>query len=382
MAGIRRDIALAFATSSAIGYTYAAHAPVLPLISDDLALSDLEAGFIATALFLGAALAMLALGDIADRFSPRDVVTLGMALAIAGNAGSALAPSYGLLLLAKGVGGVGAGFGFLAGLRYIARRYEGERSHFGQGIYGAGFPLGSAIALWGSPPLALAWGWRGAFLATTIAMAVVLVVWLRASQVSAMRRPGTMLDAARCVNCWWTAVQHAAGFGLTLAAGTWIATYLLREFRLPLEASGLLGSLLLVLAVVARPVGGFLAAREHLGSLAIMRIAQLSILGGIALLAVPERPLAAAMLGAVAVGFGGGMPYAAVFNTAAASLARAPSAAQSLTGLGGLVGTLAGAPAMGYAIQTAGFSAAWLILGGISLVALAITFVMRGEEEG
>ena len=36
---------------------------------------------------------------------------------------------------------------------------------------------------------------------------------------------------------------------------------------------------------------------------------------------------------------------------------------------------------MGYAIQTWGFSAAWLLLAAISAVALAGTFVMRGEEQ-
>jgi len=36
---------------------------------------------------------------------------------------------------------------------------------------------------------------------------------------------------------------------------------------------------------------------------------------------------------------------------------------------------------MGYAIQTWGFSWAWLILGGISAAALGVTFVMRGEDE-
>ena len=36
---------------------------------------------------------------------------------------------------------------------------------------------------------------------------------------------------------------------------------------------------------------------------------------------------------------------------------------------------------MGYAIQTWGFSQAWLILGAISLAALLVTFVMRGEED-
>jgi len=379
--GRTASVALAVATATAIGFTYAAQAPLVPPIAAELGLDDLGAGLIATALFLAASATMLVRGDVADRHPPKRAVTAGLVLAVAGNFGTAVAPDQLTLLFARAVGGVGAGFGFLGGLRYVARRYGDERSHFGQGLYGAGFPLGSAIALWVMPALALSFGWRGAFHVTSAAMAAVLLVWLLTPTVPALSRPGTMADAARCRNCWWTSAQHAAGFGLALAAGSWITVYLLREFGLPLETSGLLGSMLLVLAVIARPVGGYLLSRRHLGSLAVMRLAQACILAGIALLALPGRPLAAALLGAAAVGFGGGVPYAAVFNTAAASLRSAPSAAQGLTALGGLVSALAAAPAMGYAVQTWGFSAAWLILGAISVGALAITFVMRGEED-
>lgn len=381
MGDLRRDIALATATATAIGYTYAAHGPVLPLISEEFGLSDVQAGLISTAIFLAAAATMLLIGDLADRYPPRGAVTFGMALTLAGNVASALAPSYELLLLAKAIGGVGAGFGFIAGIRYVQRRYGDARPHFGQGFYGAGYPLGSAIGLWGMPSLALAWDWRGAFAATSVLIAVVLLAWLLATPVGRLAGRGTMLDAARCLNCWWTLVQHAAGFGLVFAAGTWVTTFLVREFGLPLGASGLLGSLLLVLAVIARPIGGFLIAREHVPTLAVMRAAQLTILVGIALVALPERPLVLALIGVAALGLGGGIPYSAVFNTAAASLPSAPSAATGLAALGGLLGTLIGAPAMGYAIQTWGFSWAWLILGFISTCALAVTFVMRGEEQ-
>lgn len=379
-AGRGAGIALAAVTSTAIGFTYASHAPLIPLIAAEFGLSDVESGLMTTALFLTAGLTMLVRGDIGDRYPPKLVVTGGLVLGILGNAGQAAAPDFLWVLVARAVGGVGGALSILGGLRYVAGRYGAARSHFGQGVYGAGYPLGSAIALWVMPPLALALDWRGAFAATTAVMVLVLLGWLRAAEVPSRGTTTSILTAGRCVNCWWTAVQHAAGFGLALAAGAWITVYLLREFALPLEASGLLGSLLLVLAVLARPIGGQLVSGHHLSTLAVMRSAQLSILVGIALLALPERPLVLAVLGAVAVGFGGGLPYAAVFNTAAASLPRAPGAAQSLTALGGLAAALAGAPAMGWAVQTWGFSAAWLILGGLSAAALVVTFVMRGEE--
>jgi NNP family nitrate/nitrite transporter-like MFS transporter len=190
-----------------------------------------------------------------------------------------------------------------------------------------------------------------------------------------------MRDAFRCRNCWATFVQHAAGFGLGISAGTWITLYLLRVFELPLTLSGVLGSLLLVVAVIARSLGGWLVAREHIASKTVMRLGDLSIVAGVILLALPGRPLAIALAGTVLVGLGVGMPYAAVFNTAAASLPSAPAAAQGLAAMGGTFGVMIGAPIMGYAVQTYGFSAAWAFVGGVAILALLVTLLMRGEEE-
>jgi nitrate/nitrite transporter NarK len=168
---------------------------------------------------------------------------------------------------------------------------------------------------------------------------------------------------------------------MAIAAGSWITVYLLREFALPLALSGVLGSSLLLLAFLTRPLGGLVITRGVLTTKAVMRAGDLAVLAGVALLAFPGRPLAFALIGALVLGFGVGIPYAAVFNTAAASLRGAPGAAQGLAAIGGTAGVLIGAPVMGYAVQTWGFGAAWAFVGLVGAVALAGTAVMRGEEE-
>src|SRR5205823_2613799 len=70
----------------------------------------------------------------------------------------------------------------------------------------------------------------------------------------------------------------------------------------------------------------------------VMRIGDVAAVMGVALLAIPGRPLAVALAGAVILGAGVGLPYAPVFNTAAASLRRAPGAAQGLAASGGTGG--------------------------------------------
>jgi len=379
---VRLGVALTGLTALAFGITYSDHAPLIPLISADLGLDELRAGLLSTSLFLMyMATTLLSIGA-ADRIGPKRAVGGGLIAATVGTALLAVGPTYPFALAGKALQGLGSALAFISATRYIVGLYGPRRSHFALGLYGAGFPLGSAIALVVMPSLSSALGgWRPAIGLEAVVIGACAIAWTRAPSVAHVPAPGNMFDALRCPNCWFTFVQHAAGFGLAISAGTWITLYLLREFTLPLALSGLLGAILLMVAVVARSAGGWLLAREHAPTKLVMRIGDISIVAGVALLALPGRPLPIALGGTVLVGLGVGLPYAAVFNTAAASLRSAPAAAQGLAAMGGTFGVMVGAPAMGYAVQTYGFGAAWIFVGVVAGAALLVTFAMRGEEE-
>lgn len=379
---MRSPVVLVVAVAVAFGLTYADHAPLIPLIAPDLGLDDVRAGLLSTALFVAyLATTVLSIGPI-GRAGPKRAVAIGLLIAFAGTALVALAPGYGVFIAGKAVQGIGSALSFVAATRYIALLYGDRRSHFALGLYGAGFTLGSALALVVMPTLAhVLAGWHGAFAAESALIGAVALAWRTAPRVEGVVGSGDMRDALRCANCWGTSLQHAAGFGLAIASGTWITVYLLREFSLPLALSGILGSLLLDIAVVARSLGGWLVAREHVATKRVMRAGDLAILLGVVLLALPGRPLPVALAATLLVGVGVGLPYAAVFNTAAASLPAAPAAAQGLAAIGGTMGVMVGAPVMGFAVQTYGFAAAWAFVGAVAALALAATFVLRGEED-
>ena len=343
----------------------------------------MQAGLLPTALFVSAVITMLSTATLADRVGAKRMNVMGVGFSLASNLLFAAGPTYETLLLAKAVGGIGSGMAFVGGVRYIAGLYGGTRSHFGQGLYGAGYPLGSALGLQLMPPLALAFGgWRGAFVTSSVLLLVVVAGYARwAPTVPRKALPGDIRDALRNGNAWWCFVEHAAGFGLSLAAGSWISVYILREFDTSLVVAGALGAFILIAGLFMRPFGGWLIARERATTTSVMRVAQVLNLIGLAVLAVPGRPLAVALAGGLAVGIGVSLPYAAVFNTAAASLPRAPGAAQSLTATGGTFGAVVGAPLMGAAIERFGFSAAWLVIAIVPVAALVGTFFMRGEED-
>ena len=382
MNGRSRGVVLVCISAVAFGATYSDHAPLIPLMSADLGLDELRAGLLSTALFL-AYLATTAAGvGVADRIGPRRSVALGLFSALVGTALLAAAPVYAVAFAGKALQGVGSAFAFISATRYIAALYGGSRSHFALGLYGAGFPLGSCLALLVLPSLAtLFGGWRQALGTEAVLIAACLLAWRAAPLIAHVPAAGGFGDAIRCPNCWACFVQHAAGFGLAISSGTWITLYLVREFSLPLALSGALGSLLLAVAVIARAAGGWLLVRERTPARTVMRMADLAVIAGVVVLALPGRPLLIALGGAGLVGLGVGLPYSAVFNTAAASLRGAPAAAQGLAAMGGTFGVMVGAPAMGYAVQQYGFTAAWGFVAAVAVIALGVTFVMRGEEE-
>jgi MFS transporter, NNP family, nitrate/nitrite transporter len=376
-------VALATAGAIAFGFTYADQAALLPLLSAELGLTDLEAGLLSTALFVAYLAATLVTTGLPDRLGPKRVIAAGLAVGAIGTVIFATGTSFPVLLIAKAIQGAGSALAFVASARFIAGLYGEDQPHFGLGLYGGGFPLGSALALLSTPTIAGGLGgWRGSYAAEAAALALIFVLWVAfAPSVPAVRRAGTMIDAFRCANCWLLSLQHAAGFGMAIAAGSWITVYLLREFALPLTLSGILGSLLLLLAFLTRSLGGLLVSRRFLRTKAVMRVSDLAVIGGVALLAIPDRPLPVALAGAMVLGVGVGLPYAAVFNTAAASLPRAPGAAQGLAAVGGTAGVMVGAPVMGFAVQMWGFAAAWLVVAFVGVCALVGTFAIVGEEE-
>ncbi len=376
-------VALATAGAIAFGFTYADQAALLPLLSAELDLTDVEAGLLSTALFAAYLVATLFTTGLPDRLGPKRVIAAGLAGAAIGTAVFATGASFPVLLIAKAIQGAGSALAFVASARFIAGLYGEDQAHFGLGIYGGGFPLGSALALLSTPTVAGAFGgWRGSYAAEAAGLALIFVAWVFfAPSVRAVRRTGNMVDALRCANCWLLSLQHTAGFGMAIAAGSWITVYLLREFALPLTLSGILGSLLLLLAFLSRSLGGLLVRGRLLHTKGAMRVGDVALVVGVALLAIPGRPLPVALAGAMVLGIGVGLPYAAVFNTAAASLPRAPGAAQGLAAVGGTAGVMIGTPVMGFAVQTWGFAAAWLVVAFVGFSALVGTFALLGEED-
>jgi len=379
----RRALVLICAVAVAVATNYTIQGPVLGFVRAELALSSADAGLIATAFFAGAASTMLAGGAISDRIGPRPAVTLGFLLVTIGGLGAGLlAPSFGALLAWRVVGGLGSGFGFAAGAAYTSSIFDDRGRHLAQGLYGASFLLGSGITLAYIPVLAGPSGdWRLAFTLSALAVAAVWMAWTLLAPGEprvggATRARAALAVAVRERNTWLLALCHMCGFGMAIVVGTWVTLYLADAFGLPIAAAGLIGSLTLVTGIVARASGGVIL-EGGLRPVRLIRVGLVLAIVGLATLALaPALPVA--ILGLVVTGLGVGLPYAAVFNGAAASVRTSPASAQAIVGWGGLLTAVVGPPLVGTLLDATGsYAAGFLVFAAIVLAVLALTALIR-----
>jgi MFS family permease len=384
----RRAILLICAVALAMATNYTIQGPVLGFIRAEFGLSSGDAGAIATAFFVGAASTMLLGGGVADRIGARPAVTVGFLLIAVGNIGSGLlSPSYAALLGWRVLGGIGVGFAFPAGASYTRSIFDERGRHLAQGLYGAAFLLGFATTLAYIPVLAGPAGdWRLAFSVSAIPLIVVWLTWVLLAPAGprspvARGARAALVEALRQRNTVLLALCHMCGFGLSIVINTWVTLYLAEAFGLPLAAAGVIGGLSVIAGIAGRTLGGVSLEAGVRPIWAIRAGLGLAAIGLAAMALSPLLPVSIAAL--VAANLGVGLPYAAVFNGAAASAPASPASAQAVVGWGGLLTAIFGPPLVGVLLDATGsFAAGFLSLAGIVVVVLCVTPLIRPFDLG
>lgn len=169
-----------------------------------------------SAYFFGMALGQLVFGPAADRFGRRACLVAGIVLTMVGALGSAVAPSFGLLLAARLVWGIGAASPGVLRTTIARDLFDGEEMARVVSVVMAVFLIGPIIVpSIGQGILAVA-SWRWVFGAATIVSVIGLVWSVRFGETlrPEHRRP---LDARTFLAGARTVVTHRATMGFILA---------------------------------------------------------------------------------------------------------------------------------------------------------------------
>ena len=254
-----------------------------------------------------------------------------------------VANSFVLLVIGGFFLGIG-GTAFAVGIPFVNAWYPPARRGLALGIFGMG-TAGTAVAAFTTVAIADRYGRPGPFVLVAVVLAVyAAVAWvvLRDSPARPPAAAGSML-----ARTWRTlrmpvtlqlSLIYALGFGGFVAFSVYLPTYLINDFGLTRSDASFRTAGFIVLAVVARPVGGWLSDRLHPVPVLVWCFVVAGVGAALAALRLDLIPVGtvAFLALAAALGAASGACFALVAKVAPAD------AVGSVTGIVGAAGGLGG----------------------------------------
>ena len=312
-------------------------------LRDELQLSSFQQSLLVAVPVLVGSLGRIPVGALTDKLGARvmfpavSLLTIlpVLFLGLAGN-------TFPRLLL----GGLFLGLGgtvFAIGVPFVNAWFPPAKRGLAIGIFGVGMG-GTAVSAFTTVRLADSFGRAFPFLLVAVLLAAYAVTARLLLQDPARPRPvaGSFLSRTWATLRMTTTLQlsalYAVGFGGFVAFSVYLPTYLRNAYDLSAGDAASRTAGFVVLAVIARPVGGWLSDRLHPVPVLGSCFAAVSVLAGLAAFELSLMPWATiAFLGlAAALGASSGACFALV--------ARVAPAAQvgSVTGVVGAAGGLGG----------------------------------------
>jgi NNP family nitrate/nitrite transporter-like MFS transporter len=248
-------------------WAWALISPLAIRFKDELGLSSLQQAFLVAVPVVVGSVGRIPVGAFTDRFGGRVMFPLVsfatvipvLFLGLAGHS------SYAALLIGGFFLGIG-GTAFAVGVPLVNAWFPPARRGFAIGVFGAGMG-GTAISALTTVKLAKAHGVAAPFVLTAVvlvAYGVLAALLLRDAPdrvlptESAITRLGATV---RLTVTWQMAALYAVGFGGYVAFSVYLPTYLKTAYSLTQADAANKMAGFVVVAVIMRPIGGWLCDR-------------------------------------------------------------------------------------------------------------------------
>ena len=359
-----------FCQAAAVSLSLAA-GPLAPLLQEDLRISRAEIGLVGTAIWLSSTVVALAGGRAADRVGERRVLLVSGLVSSLAALAIAQAGTYWAFLAFCLFLGIGNGIQNPAGSAAIMRWFPPRQRGFAMGIRQTGVPIGGILSatLW--PAIALAQGWRAAYLlgglAALLSAALIFGGYFDLQRpTDPARQPpppfGTLL---RDPQVRWLALVYNGQVMAQFSTSTYFVLFLHEALDVPLVGASALLALINVVAVAARIAWGILSDRRFGGRrqpvlVVIVALTLASMLAAAAL--PPGAPPALALPLAVLLGLSA-FAWTGILGTLVIETVGRQSAATAIALVSaiGSPGSLIGPPLFGLLVdQTGSYRVAWL----------------------
>lgn len=328
-------------------WAWALLSPLGPVFGESGALGDLSEAqislLVAVPVIVGS-LGRIPVGALTDKYGGREmfvavsIATIAPVLFI----GFFAQTSYTALLIGGFFLGI-SGTSFAVGVPFVNAWFPPERRGLAVGIFGAGMG-GTAISALTTVRLYTNVGDTAPFLFAAAALVIFAVVaWLVLEDAPGRQAPTTSLVSrlkanARLPITWQASILYAVAFGGYVAFSVYLPAYLKTAYELtPADAANRMAGFV-VLAVIMRPVGGWLA--DRLGPIPVLAGGYAVVVVGAAVASTTPvlEPLGAVafLVMAMALGSGTGATFALIAKVTD------PSRVGGVTGVVGAAGGLGG----------------------------------------
>ncbi|MFJ8486952.1 MFS transporter [Streptomyces sp. NPDC094038] len=375
-----------------IGLTEFLIAGLLPQVASGFAVSEATAGRLVSGYALSVAVGAIVLTAATARL-PRKRVLVGLVvLFVAGNLLSAVAPTYGVLLLGRIVAALCHGSFFGVGSLVARSLVAPERKSRAVAVMFAGLTFANVLGVPFGALVGERWGWRAAFWAVTAIGVLALAGILALVPAGAGAVPGDtaggglreQLRAFRSAQVWLTLTATALGYGGMFGAFSYLA-YTFTEVAGFSSAD--VAWLLMVYGVglvVGNVIGGRAADRDRDRALVLALLGLTVTLAVFGLLAgsAPASVLLVFLLGVTGFAAVPGMITRVTDAAGGAALAASANVSASNVGnaLGAWLGGLAITAGLGYTAPL--YTGAALTLAALVVMVVAARGAVSSAGRG
>jgi NNP family nitrate/nitrite transporter-like MFS transporter len=276
-----------------------------------------------------------------------------------------------------------AGTTFSVGVSYVSRWFPPEQQGTALGVYGVG-NIGQSIAVFGAPALAVVIGIPGATMVFAAAAALYAVYFfLNAKDAPAPAARGSagtvFAEVARNRMCWVLSLLYFQTFGGFVALSIYMPMLLKDLFSLTPTDAGFRTAMFVVLATLARPLGGWLA--DKFDAAKIISLVLLGVLPCAFFLSSLEFGYftAGALACAILVGLGNGAVFKLVGQHFRAQAGTATGIIGAAGGMGGFFPPLL----LGYCKDHLGsYAPGFYLLAAFAVVCLLIVYLSFLKKSG
>lgn len=254
---------------------------LLPYIKAEFGTSDAKLGMLMSAVYLSIVILTFPVSLIIDRWSRRRTIGVMAAIWSLATAAAALTKSFGALVTTRTFIGIGEAGYAPGGSAMISGLYPIEKRSWMMGLWNAAIPLGSAIGVAAGGFIAAHWGWRSAFGIVAIPGLIIAILFFISKDYKTVKLIKNGVDKVKGVKIekikmtTRDLIREFAEkpsllltyFGMMAVVFTttsllfWLPSYFSREYGIPQQQSSTKASLVMLLALIGAPLGGYLVDR-------------------------------------------------------------------------------------------------------------------------